>query len=71
MDRPASPLGQNRGGARPDCDDRPAQPGYKRGDRLTDLCAWILALADFDDSPERCGERVLEAVQQAWIDELG
>jgi FeS assembly protein IscX len=39
--------------------------------RFTDLRAWILALADFDDSPERCGERVLEAVQQAWIDELG
>ncbi|HPG63607.1 MAG TPA: Fe-S cluster assembly protein IscX, partial [Casimicrobium sp.] len=23
-----------------------------------------------DDAPERCGERILEAIQQAWIDEL-
>lgn len=38
--------------------------------RFTELRAWILALADFDDSPGHCGERVLEAVQQAWIDEL-
>jgi FeS assembly protein IscX len=39
--------------------------------RFTQLRAWVLALADFDNSPERCGGRVLEAVQQAWIDELG
>ncbi|MGN6977668.1 Fe-S cluster assembly protein IscX, partial [Neisseria sp. P0006.S006] len=24
---------------------------------------------EFDDDPARCGERILEAVQQAWIDE--
>lgn len=34
--------------------------------RLRDL---ILALPDFDDDPARCGERILEAVQQAWIEE--
>jgi FeS assembly protein IscX len=27
-------------------------------------------LPEFDDAPERCGERILEAIQQAWIDEL-
>ncbi len=38
--------------------------------RFTDLRAWALALPGFDDAPERCGERVLEALQQAWIAEL-
>lgn len=33
------------------------------------LYDWILALENFDDDPNRCGERILEAVQQAWIDE--
>ena len=37
--------------------------------RFTDLRDYILALPDFDDKPEHCGERNLEAVQQAWIDE--
>lgn len=38
--------------------------------RFTQLRAWVLALPGFDDDPERCGERVLEALQQAWIAEL-
>jgi len=38
--------------------------------RFTDLYQWVLALPEFDDDPERCGERILEALQQAWIDEL-
>ncbi|MBQ9182265.1 MAG: Fe-S cluster assembly protein IscX [Neisseriaceae bacterium] len=38
--------------------------------RFTDLRDYILALPDFNDSPEHCGERILEAVQQAWIDEV-
>jgi len=37
--------------------------------RFTDLRAWILALPGFDDDPARCGERILEAVQAAWIEE--
>ncbi len=37
--------------------------------RFTDLRAWILALPGFSDDPARSGERVLEAIQQAWIDE--
>ena len=38
--------------------------------RFTDLRAWVLALPGFDDAPERCGERILEALQQAWIAEM-
>lgn len=37
--------------------------------RFTDLQRWVLALPGFDDAPERCGEKILEAIQQAWIDE--
>jgi FeS assembly protein IscX len=37
--------------------------------RFTDLHAWVMALPDFDDSPDRSGEKILEAIQQAWIDE--
>lgn len=38
--------------------------------RFTQLRDMILALPEFDDNPEHCGERILEAVQQAWIDEI-
>jgi FeS assembly protein IscX len=34
-----------------------------------ELYDWILALEDFDDDPKHCGERILEAVQQTWIEE--
>lgn len=37
--------------------------------RFTDLMAWVMALKGFNDTPEHCGEKVLEAIQQAWIDE--
>ena len=37
--------------------------------RFTQLRELILALPDFDDDPARSGEKILEAVQQAWIDE--
>jgi len=36
---------------------------------FTDLRLWVLDLDRFDDDPEHCGERVLEAIQLAWIDE--
>jgi len=36
---------------------------------FVDLRNWIMALEDFADEPERCGERILEAVQMAWIEE--
>jgi FeS assembly protein IscX len=38
--------------------------------RFTDLRQRVLELPGFDDAPERSGERVLEAIQQAWIDEI-
>lgn len=38
--------------------------------RFTALMNMVLALPDFDDDPKHCGERILEAIQQAWIDEL-
>jgi FeS assembly protein IscX len=37
--------------------------------RFTDLHAWVCALEDFDDDPNRSNEKVLEAIQMAWIDE--
>ena len=38
--------------------------------RFTDLHNWVLALPEFNDDPKHGGEKVLEAIQQAWIDEL-
>lgn len=38
--------------------------------RFTQLRELILALPDFDDDPNRSGEKILEAVQMAWIDEV-
>ena len=37
--------------------------------RFTDLMQWVLDLEDFNDTPDRCGEKILEAIQLAWIDE--
>ena len=37
---------------------------------FVDLMRWVLALPDFDDDPKHCGEKILEAIQQAWIDEV-
>ncbi len=37
--------------------------------RFTDLHAWVCALADFEDDPEKSSERILEAIQMAWLDE--
>ena len=36
---------------------------------FVDLMQWVMALPEFEDDPKRCGERVLEAIQQTWIDE--
>jgi len=41
-----------------------------RGVRFTDLMKWVCALPGFDDDPRRSGEKILEAIQMAWIDEL-
>ncbi len=37
--------------------------------RFTDLHAWVMALDGFDDDPDKSSERILEAIQMAWIDE--
>ena len=37
--------------------------------RFTDLYQWVLELDGFDDDARRCGEKILEAIQMAWIDE--
>ena len=47
--------------ARPDVD-----PRYIR---FTDLHAWVLVLQGFDDTPEKSNERILEAIQVAWMEE--
>ena len=36
---------------------------------FVDLRNWVLALDGFDDDPKRSGEKILEAIQMAWIDE--
>ncbi len=38
--------------------------------RFTDLREWVMALEDFDDDPEKSGEKILEAIQMAWLDEV-
>ena len=47
--------------AHPDVD--PARVNF------VDLRAWVLALDGFDDDPKRSGEKILEAIQSAWIEE--
>lgn len=37
---------------------------------FTELRQWILDLERFNDDPKHCGERVLEAIQLAWISEM-
>ena len=37
--------------------------------RFTDLHNWVVGLDGFDDDHTRGGEKVLEAIQAAWIDE--
>ncbi len=48
--------------AHPDIDPRTV--------RFTDLHNWVVDLEDFDDDHSRGGEKVLEAIQAAWIDEV-
>ena len=38
--------------------------------RFTDMREWVMGLPGFDDAPERCGEKILEAIQMAWLDEI-
>jgi FeS assembly protein IscX len=36
---------------------------------FVDLRDWVLALDEFDDDPGHSGEKILEAIQMAWIEE--
>ena len=38
--------------------------------RFTDLHQWVMGLEGFSDAPDRSGEKILEAIQLAWIDEV-
>ncbi len=37
--------------------------------RFTDLHQWVTSLEGFDDEPSKSNEKILEAIQAAWIDE--
>ena len=37
--------------------------------RFTDMHAWIVALPDFKDDPKKSNEKILEAIQMAWLEE--
>ena len=37
--------------------------------RFTDLWKWVQDLPGFDDDPEKSSEKILEAIQMAWLDE--
>jgi FeS assembly protein IscX len=47
--------------ARPDTDPKVVN--------FVDLRNWVLALPGFSDDPKRSGEKILEAIQMAWIEE--
>ena len=36
---------------------------------FVDLHKWVCGLDEFDDDPSRSGEKILEAIQMAWIEE--
>jgi len=38
--------------------------------RFTDLHAWITALPEFKDDPQKSNEKILEAIQMAWHEEF-
>ncbi len=37
--------------------------------RFKDLHRWVCELEEFDDDQNRSGEKILEAIQMAWIEE--
>ena len=40
------------------------------GVNFVDLRDWVVALDGFDDDPKRSGEKILEAIQACWIEEV-
>ena len=55
------PIAQSLADHHPDVDPRAL--------RFTDLHRWVTELPEFDDDPRRSGEKILEAIQGAWIEE--
>lgn len=55
-------IGEELSDAHPDIDPKTL--------RFSLLRKLVLELPDFDDAPEHCGEKVLEAIQAAWIQEI-
>ena len=39
------------------------------GVRFTDLHRWVSTLPGFRDDPKKSNEKILEAIQMAWLDE--
>ena len=37
--------------------------------RFTDLWKWVQALPSFEDDPKKSNEKILEAIQAAWLEE--
>jgi len=37
--------------------------------RFTDLHKWVTELPDFEDDPKKSNEKILEAIQMAWMEE--
>ncbi len=37
--------------------------------RFTDLHRWVCGLPGFQDRPEHSNEKILEAIQMAWMEE--
>ena len=37
--------------------------------RFTDLRQWVVMLPGFDDKPDGCNEKILEAIQACWMEE--
>ncbi|MDH5355087.1 MAG: Fe-S cluster assembly protein IscX [Gammaproteobacteria bacterium] len=38
--------------------------------RFTDLHSWVCDLEEFEDEPDHSNEKILEAIQMAWIEEM-
>lgn len=45
------------------------QPGDGSRSSKTDLHRWVTELEGFDDDPNRSNEKILEAIQAAWIED--
>jgi len=56
------PIAQSLADCHPEVDPRTL--------RFTDLHRWVIELDGFHDDPTRSNERVLEAIQLAWIEEI-